>query len=178
MGNTSCRYVIKNELRKESNLYKNKHLLCFVSIFTIWYLYIQHKYTGYDKWYIMPSTAYVSCYIIINLLVYLLTEISMDKYVLNNRINQCLQWQFYNKDNCKKRFNKCIVNSHQINDWESNTKYNTQNIQTTPQVPVQSHNNIPTNQYMYPNFTQTQFSNYQNQNLSEMDEVKPGNFYG
>jgi len=177
MGNTSCKYVIKNELRKESNLYKNKDLLCFVCIFTIWYLYIQHKYTGYDKWFIMPSTAYVSCYIVINLLVYFLTEISMNKYELNNRIHKCLQWQFYNKDNCKKRFNKCIVNSNQINNWEANMMtYNTQLTQPTPQTDTKSYNNIPTNNYMYPNFTQTNLSNYNND--EDNNDIKPGNFYG
>ena len=53
MGNTSCRYVMKNELRKESNLYKNSQLLYFISTFLIWYLYIQHRYEGINKWYIM-----------------------------------------------------------------------------------------------------------------------------
>lgn len=170
MGNTSCRYVIKEELRKESNLYKNKNLLCFISTFTIWYLYIQHKYTGYEKWYIIPSTAYVSCFITINILVYFFTEISMNKYKLNDRINKCLQWQFYNKDNCKKKFNKCIVNSHLINEWDNNSKYN---LESTPPVQVQKYTNIPNNNYIYPNFTQTHFSNYKN----EIDDIKPVNYY-
>ena len=119
MGNTSCRYMMKNDLRNESPIYKTRKSLYFVTTVGIWYFYIQHHYTSYEKWYIMPITAYTTVYIILGIIIHLITEFSMNSYDLNNRIYKCIQWQQFNKSTCSnKRLNKCIINPTEISNWD------------------------------------------------------------
>jgi len=166
---------MKNNLRKESNLYKNRKLLYFVCTFTIWYLYIQYKYTGYEKWYIMPITAYATCYFVLGFIIYICTEISMNKYELNNRIYKCLKWQDYHKASCKKKFNKCIIDINKINNWEiPNSNLNI----------TKSNNNISNssnNSLNYPLISPISnnqvYKNIQPTNLSNYNNVKPVNYY-
>lgn len=184
---------MKNDLRKESNLYKNKNLLYTVSTFTIWYLYIQHHYDGIYKWYIMPCVAYISSYIILTILIYLCTELAMDKYLLNHRIYKCIQWQQQNKKICKnKKFNKCIINPNTIKNWNdqqsiNNSYQSNQNIQQNQSNNVEQFQYYEPNQYNIPNFTQlADTPSQKTENVlessnildsSSLNEVKPGNYY-
>ena len=175
MGNTSCRYMMKSDLRKESALYQNRRLLFFVSTFTAWYTYIQHHYSGVEKWYIMPIVAYVTSWIIIGSLIYLGSELAMNKYELNNRIYKCIQWQQQNKNNClNKKFNKCIINTEQIKDWDPIPPKPV--VSTTEPSPMTStFKYYEPRQYTFPNFTQT--ANVTQEHKTNDNSVKPGNFY-
>ena len=169
MGNTSCRYVMKNELRKESNLYKNSQLLYFISTFLIWYLYIQHRYEGINKWYIMPITAYFTVYLILGTLIYFCTELTMDNYKLNNKIYKCLQWQQNNRT-CTKRLGKCIVNVDDVQDWNS---------ENPTVINEQYQQSINTNNIL------NQTDNYESNHIENIpiksayrgEDIKPGNYY-
>jgi hypothetical protein len=174
---------MKNDLRKESNLYKNSNLLYVVSTFTIWYLYIQHNYEGVYKWYIMPCTAYISSYIILSILIYICTELSMDKYLLNHRIYKCIEWQQKNKTKCtNKRFSKCIVDPKIIKNWNDEPiipEKKQPESPYTPQVPFEYYK---PSQYTAPNFTQlasttTPQSNKPPPSYSDVNIVKPGNYF-
>jgi len=175
MGNTSCRYMMKSDLRKESALYQNRRLLFFVSTFTAWYTYIQHHYTGVEKWYIMPIVAYATSWIILGSLIYLGSELAMNKYELNNRIYKCIQWQQENKNNClNKKFNKCVVNTDKVKDWEPEPPKPI--VETEQPAPITSNfEYYEPRQYTFPNFTQTA-NVKQKHNINE-NSVKPGNFY-
>ena len=140
MGNTSCKYMMKNDLRNESPLYKTRKSLYFVITCCIWYFYIQHHYTSYHKWYIMPITTYVTVYLILGMIIHLITEYTMNQYDLNNKIYKCIQWQQFNNESCKnKRLNKCIINPDEVSNWElpqpkpitteDSTQYNTEKFQ-------------------------------------------------
>lgn len=167
MGNTSCKFVMKNDLRNESTLYKNRKLLYFVTTICGWYFYIQHHYDGVEKWYIMPIAAYVTTNIILGILIHIITEFSMNQYDLNNKIFKCIQWQQYNQPTCsKKRLNKCIINADDVNTWELPKP------QPKPQPQPVYSNNIkePFNQFMQPVIS----SGYTKTNYPD---IKPMNYF-
>lgn len=179
MGNTSCRYSMKNDLRKESALYQNSKLLYFVSAFAAWYLYIRHHYDGIDKWYIMPITAYVTAYFILGTLIYICTEMSMDKYELNNRIYKCIQWQQNNKNLCDtKKFGKCVIDPNKVKEWNP-----------TPPKPVENTENkekftfdyYKPSTHILPNFSlateQSDNVNIPVKSSYSTTDIKPGNYY-
>ena len=165
---------MKNDLRKESNLHKNRNLLYFVTTMTAWYIYIQHHYEGIDKWYIMPIVTYVTAWIILGSIIYLFTELSMDKYELNNRIYKCIQWQQQNKNKClNKKFNKCVINTNQIKEWDSTPpKQVIEKLEPAPMTTTFDY--YEPRQYTFPNFTQTVNTP---STQPTINNIKPGNFY-
>ena len=171
MGNTSCKHVMTNEMRNESNLYKSRYIIYVAVSFTVWYLYANEKYEGFERWYIIPCAIYMTCYFILSTLIYFLVVSLMDNHELNKRIYKCIQWQEANKNTCNKRMGKCIINPYAIEIWNPAKQF-----ANASSYPI----NMPDNtkkHYQYENYVEPRDFDLPNRVNANMDSVKPGNFY-
>ena len=171
MGNTSCKHVMANEMRKESNLYKSRYIIYVAASFTAWYLYANERYEGLDRWYIIPCAIYMTCYFVLGTLIYFLVDSLMDRNELNKRIYKCIQWQEANKNLCNKRMGKCIINPYAVEIWNP-----TKQFANAKAYPI----NMPSNSkkyYQYENYVEPRDFDLPNRVNTNMDNVKPGNFY-
>lgn len=169
MGNTSCKHVMTNEMRKESNLYKSRYIIYIASSFTIWWLYVNEQYEGLERWYIMPCTIYLTCYFILGSFIYLIVESLMDKNKLNQQIYKCMQWQQANQNICEnKRMGLCIINPYAVKIWNPSQQY------INP-YPVSETNKKK--YYTYDKYVEPRDYDLPNRVDINMNEIKPNNFY-
>lgn len=167
MGNTSCKYVMTNELRKESNLYKSRYIIYVAMSFTAWYLYANERYEGLYRWYVIPCAIYMTCYFVLGILIYFLVDSLMDRNELNKRIYKCIQWQEANKNICNKRMGKCVINPYAVEIWDP------ANLKAYP-INTLSNNK---KYYQYENYVDPRDFHLPNRVNANIDKVKPGNFY-